>query len=74
MPACKGSNMSQLDDNAYYIRRVAEKLERGARAPNASVAAVHHELARHYSMLIARVEQGKKRVTFVNSASEQLAA
>ena len=66
--------MSQLDDNAYYIRRIAEELERSDRAPNENVAAVHRELARRYSKLVAQMGARKPRFTRFHGASEQLAA
>jgi hypothetical protein len=40
----------------YYRQRVIAELELAEAAPHANIAAIHHELARHYAALVAQCE------------------
>ena len=66
--------MSNPDDQTFYSRRIAEEMERGDRAIDAAIAAIHYELAHRYSILAASAGRGTAAVTVVNGAKEHLAA
>ena len=63
--------MPHKDDHAYYSRRATEETERGHRAIDANVAAVHYELARHYSVLAAKTGIAIPRIALIQDAKEK---
>lgn len=66
--------MSRANDHAYYSRRTAEELKLGDQAIDASVAAIHYELATRYSILAARLVTRTPKLTLVECGKEQRAA
>ena len=44
------------DDVEYYLQRMKAEIEQAEAATDASVAAVHYELAREYAELVAQPE------------------
>ena len=66
--------MSRTDDHIYFSRRTADELERGDQAIDATVAAIHYELAGRYAILAARTNSGTPKLTVVARAKERLAA
>lgn len=54
--SCKGHDMSS-DDTEYYRKRAADELKMAEVASDASVAAIHHQLAREYAAMVAHPER-----------------
>ena len=65
--------MARSDHQYYYSRRSAEEMERGDRAANPTVAAVHYELACRYAILAAWAGSSQNELV-AHAARRQLAA
>lgn len=66
--------MTNSDDRAYYAGRILEEMERGDRAADPAVAAVHYELAHRYSLLAGRTDAETPKLKLVHGGKGQLAA
>lgn len=66
--------MLHPNDQIYYLRRAAEEMDRADQAINASVAAIHYELANRYSMLAAQSGTQAPRLMLVSGGENQRAA
>lgn len=63
--------MSRADDQTYYSRRTADELKRGDEAIDATIAAIHYELAKRYSILAARSRSGTPKLFLVDCVNKQ---
>ncbi len=52
-------------DREYYLRRAQEELDLGDAALNASVSAIHYEMAARYSLLTADRTAASPNLTLV---------
>lgn len=59
--------MACTKDAAYYWLRAAAELERGDGATDATVAAVHYELAYHYGVAAAQAGNIPRKLALVDS-------
>jgi excinuclease UvrABC nuclease subunit len=66
--------MPRPDDHGYYSRRAADEVERGNRAANAAIAAIHYELAQRYSRLAAKSGMAPPKLTPIDGGKRQIAA
>lgn len=64
--------MPHHDDQAYYSKRAVDEIDHGDQAANASVAAIHYELARRYSLLAFFMNDGK--LALVDGGTQKIAA
>lgn len=54
--------MPSFNDRSYYSSRTSQEIAQGDCSPNATVAAIHYELAHRYALLAAG--QSVARLTF----------
>lgn len=58
--------MLQPDDQAYYLRRAEEEMDRGDQAIGPAIAALHYELSYRYSLLASRSDNGTPQLRLVD--------
>ncbi len=62
--------MSDPIDHEYYARRAREEIERAEQVENATIAAVHYDMARRYALLAADEAAEKPVLTLVPAGGE----
>lgn len=66
--------MPRSDDHTYYSRRTLEEIAQGDGAADATIAAIHYELAHRYALLAAGKSVARLTFRVIEGGKSRIAA